>query len=326
MSTDLCAVRRTKRLGIECPLLVPSFSSHGFPAVREFIDALRADIGDLCLISAFDVAHGHAPADFETLADVLVLDSGLYESHSAPVTVDTHLPRAATDEWPRSDYRRFLTAVGPKLPLTNAIVVSYDTYAPLAAQVEAAREDFDNVPDAAHDLLIKPDRRGALVDLDLRGLSLEEFDVFGVTERELGKSAIDRCRGLITLRRALDAAGIAAPIHVFGSIMPAVVTAYFLCGADMFDGLNWLRVGLNDMWAGAPSEFAVAHGFGRLDDREVDLQLWRRNLRFLRHTQAALRAFSSDRDKETLRRELPFASASLDLARAAYASSEGGQP
>jgi hypothetical protein len=320
VSISLYGARRTKRLGIQTPLLVPSFSSRGFPAVREFIEALRKDISDLCLISAFDVARGHVPEDFETFSDVLVLDSGLYESRSAPVTADTQLPSAATDGWTRADYRRFLGAVAPKLPLANTIVVSYDDYGPLPTQLEAAREDFEHVPGVARDILLKPAREGMSLELDLHDLSLDDFDIVGVTERELGRSAFDRCCALIRLRRALDAAGNAAAIHVFGSITPAAVTAYFLCGADVFDGLNWLRVGLSDMWAAAPSEFSVAHGLGHLDDREVDVRLWQRNLRFLRHTQTALRTFSSERDEESLCTRLPFARAPLDLAGSAYAS------
>jgi hypothetical protein len=321
MSNDLHAVRKTARLGIETPLLVPSFSSRGFPGIGEFIEALRPDIGDLCLVSAFDVVNGRVPQSFETLADIVLLDSGLYESSSTAVAVDTHLPHPGWEDWTRTDYRRFLSEVAARLPMTNAIVVSYDTYAPLAAQVEAAHDDFSVLSGVALDFLIKPERQGdTLGDLNPRVPDLAQFDVLGVTERELGRSALARCRALLRLRRALNTASLEIPLHVFGSITPAAVTAYFLCGADVFDGLNWLRVSLDQLWAGAPSEFAVAHGLGHLDDREVELRLWRQNLGALRQTQAALRRFAADGDTEELTRRLPFARASFDLARAAYAA------
>ncbi len=44
-----------------------------------------------------------------------------------------------------------------------------------------------------------------------------------------------------TLRRALDGAGVTTPIHVFGSLDPLSSSLYFLAGAEIFDGLTWLR-------------------------------------------------------------------------------------
>lgn len=316
-------VRRIARFAIETPLLVPSFSSRGFPEVGEIIDMLRVDVSGLCLLSAFDLAHGHVPPDFEALADIVIIDSGVYEALPAAGAIDAYLPPASTCGWTRNDYWAYLTSVGSKLGMTNSIVVSYDTYAPLTEQVENAHVDSRKVPGAAIDFLVKPVADGQLhSQLEFSGLGIEDFDIIGFTERELGNSALERCRTLIRLRRALSAAGLDIPIHVFGSITPAAVTAYFLCGADIFDGLNWLRVGLYDAWAGAPSEFAVAHRLGNLDDTNVLLEFWRRNLRTLQRTQSTLASFAVESDSERLHTMLPFAEASLELATAA-AQAEG---
>lgn len=324
MSTEFCARRRTKTLGIRTPLLVPSFSSRGYPGLAEIIEAIRPEIADACLVSAYDVSSGQCPGDFERLANIVVVDSGLYECGDAPVAVDAHLPRPTGSEWQRDAYRRFIRGLGDRWASTNALLVSYDTYASFEEQVLHARDDFKGIDGVATALLLKPEEPGHCYDhfLGVDG-RFEMFDVVGVTERELGSSALARCRAVIQLRTALTHGGHSKPIHVFGSITPAAVTAYFLCGADVFDGLNWLRASFDLAWAGAPSEFAVAHGMIATDDRDVLLELWRRNLRVLRRTQAALARFAEEGDVERLISTLPFAKASLELAKTAIDAERG---
>jgi hypothetical protein len=43
------------------------------------------------------------------------------------------------------------------------------------------------------------------------------------------------------LRLALDRTGITAPLHIFGSLDPVTSCLYFISGAEVFDGLTWLR-------------------------------------------------------------------------------------
>jgi hypothetical protein len=43
------------------------------------------------------------------------------------------------------------------------------------------------------------------------------------------------------LRRLLDERGVDVPIHVFGSLDTLYTPLYFLAGAEIFDGLTWLR-------------------------------------------------------------------------------------
>lgn len=72
---------------------------------------------------------------------------------------------------------------------------------------------------------------------------LADFDLIGLTEKELGASPLERCRAVLSLRETLHRRGHQTPIHIFGCLDPATVLAYFLCGADVFDGLSWLRFG-----------------------------------------------------------------------------------
>jgi hypothetical protein len=39
----------------------------------------------------------------------------------------------------------------------------------------------------------------------------------------------------------MDEAEIKAPIHIFGSLDPITSVLYFIAGAEIFDGLTWVR-------------------------------------------------------------------------------------
>jgi len=54
---------------------------------------------------------------------------------------------------------------------------------------------------------------------------------------------LDKLRNLVTLRRRLTDAGVDVPIHLFGSLDPVMSPLYFAAGAEIFDGLSWLRYG-----------------------------------------------------------------------------------
>src|SRR5258708_36143406 len=61
------------------PLLVPSFSSKGFPEVDRLIKSSAEIITDTCLVSAYDISYGLIP-DNLSFAEFLFLDSGGYDS------------------------------------------------------------------------------------------------------------------------------------------------------------------------------------------------------------------------------------------------------
>jgi hypothetical protein len=82
-----------------------------------------------------------------------------------------------------------------------------------------------------------------IADLSAGRGELEPFDVIGVTETELGDSLLDRARAIREMRETLDDGGIDAPIHVFGVLDPLLVAFYFMAGAELFDGLTWIRYG-----------------------------------------------------------------------------------
>ncbi len=285
--------RSIRRFGVRTPLVVPSFSSRGFTDVGEFFPHMKADLYGVCLLSTFDIATGRIPADYANVADVVVLDSGVYETTEAMVAADQHHQAAIKGRWSRPDYRSFLKTIGPEV---NAVVVSFDTYGSVAEQVTMALDDFAAAPAAATDLLLKPRHPDLLLDVgtissDLGALS--PFDVVGVTERELGDSLVTRCKGILALRAGLRAVQLDSPIHVFGTITPGAMLAYFCCGADIFDGLNWLRYDYGRAGLACISEPWYEDPLWEEPDSLRHVATWRRNLSRLHRIQEAMRAVAN---------------------------------
>lgn len=317
--------RAIRQVGMETPLLVPSFSSRGFPQVAGLYRNLRHDLYGVCLVSAFDVSTRRLDVELADVADLVLLDSGVYETKPIAVAADGYDPAPSDSAWVRNSYRDYLRAVGPN---ANVLAVSFDHYGPIERQIELACEDFTYAPSAASDFLVKPISTDALLDARCvaeRAGTFSGFQVLGVTERELGDSLLDRCRTLIVLRDALAEAGGSTPIHVFGTITPGAVLSYFFCGADIFDGLNWLRFVYDGPELRPISEAALDDGEWEQPDELRFLRHSRRNLRVLRQLQDAMRSYCLSGDLGALVSAFPVAEAASRVAAAAGSRFAGGR-
>jgi hypothetical protein len=118
-------------------------------------------------------------------------------------------------------------------------------------QVSFARRCFKNF-DHLHLFLIKPETpdqtllNEALSSAIANAAQLGSFDLIGVTEKELGRSTLDRMVQIARLRSAMDEADVKIPIHVFGALDPISVCLYYIAGAEVFDGLTWIRYGYDN--------------------------------------------------------------------------------
>ncbi len=101
-----------------------------------------------------------------------------------------------------------------------------------------------------NDLLIKPIEGKQLLDIqDIQPhvyALKEKADIIGFTEKEIGYSILDRMIFISKVRKALDHAEVDIPIHIFGSLDPISTILYFLAGAELFDGLTWLKYGYHE--------------------------------------------------------------------------------
>lgn len=244
---------------VETPLLVPSFSSKGFsfkkkqskddPDVSEVVDALEFSkefLTESILISAYDIYHQHITfKEQDIFTEVTFIDSGGYETGAGFDMATTTKYNYDLKQWDKIQLEEVLS-VWPKHK--SAIVVSYDhgnRKIPLIKQIANAEALFSKFPEMANDFLIKPEttqQKYIQIDHVIRSIKkLAFFNIIGVTEKELGYSILQRMQNIAKIRIALDKKHNPAPIHIFGSLDPITSILYFLAGAEIFDGLTWLK-------------------------------------------------------------------------------------
>ena len=312
-------VRRIHKLEVGTPLIAPSFSSRGFPYISDIWEEFRYKLYGVCLVSAFDVAGGRIPADVTDMVNIVILDSGLYETNEGWIeSGDRHTPSSAT-KWTRKQHHETVKSIGEG---GNAMLVNFDHVGALEDQIERASEDFSLALHAASDFLVKPTDATEWVNIPKLSQHLEalkQFDAIGITARELGGSFLKRCSSIVSLRDLLNDAGLDTPIHVFGAINPYEVLAYFFGGADIFDGLSWLRLTFRSDGSVPIDESALEDMKWNLPEANLHSEEWTNNLRFLYRLQEALQEYAFNGKFESLVEEFPVARRAARIAEIAGA-------
>jgi len=238
---------------IETPILVPSFSSKGFSFnkknVSEATTALKVSkefLTECLLVSAYDLYHKHIPYSEEYICtEITFIDSGGYETSEIYDLSATAKYSYPTKKWALDKYEEILE----RWPKQKAgIIVSYDhglERQSIEVQIESAKELFSKHSTFLNDFLIKPESDTKLfIEMDKVLANVDQmssFSIIGLTEKELGYSILQRMQHIYKIRKALDDVNIPSPIHIFGSLDPVTSILYFLAGAEIFDGLTWLK-------------------------------------------------------------------------------------
>ncbi|MBN8599346.1 MAG: hypothetical protein J0L78_16870 [Planctomycetes bacterium] len=259
-------------VSLNLPLLIPSFTSKGFSYEmrgerRQY--EVAGDVSDFpsraaesILVSAYDLHFQHL--DLERVdksvqtadnalkaAEIVVLDSGGYELDSH---MDSCEPRTALHSPPdarftEQDYRKIVggLAADPKMP--PLCIASFDhgyKGKSVEEQIASAKGLFVDYPNSISSFILKPatptDQYVNIAALSPKQMSsMRSFNVIGATADELGKDLKTRLQQIARLRTALNEQGIDAPIHVWGGLDPVVTPLYCFAGAELFDGVSWLR-------------------------------------------------------------------------------------
>lgn len=257
---------------IDLPLLVPAFSSKGFALrgtgngkKRRFYSEVAYELDEFAkrqqrsvLVSAFDIFHGrfHAPElprftpqRYLRNSALVFLDSGGYELSDDFDSSEPRIFPHQASTFTKDDYLAVLEAFAkPKTP-PPLVIANYDHSnigKPIAEQIREARELFRQYPSFATDFILKPWKRDQshidpadLSDNDIGDLA--GFDIIGVAEKDLSRNLFEKIRRIATLRRRLDQQQIATPIHIWGGLEPLATPLFFFAGAEIFDGISWLR-------------------------------------------------------------------------------------
>lgn len=281
------------------PLLVPSFSSKGFPKIGKIFQYMSEFIDGEALVSSYDIYHKKIKGPFD-YPSLVFLDSGGYEAAKDTDLSDTqeneHIPKTWCREW----HEEVLKSWDQKVP---TVVVSYDhpdDRKPIVDQIEQAKEMAMPGGKVLREILIKPETKTQIIiqiDNVIDNVhALADFDVIGVTEKEMGTDLFSRMTNIARLRKALRAAGLRIPIHVFGSLDTISTPFYFVAGADIFDGLTWLRYAYLDGLTLYRQNFGVlALGF-QTKTKMIDAQCWTKNYYYIKDLELEMRRFLNEGD------------------------------
>lgn len=314
----MLAKRRIIRLGsateLKTPLLLPSFSSKGFPRVQKIIKTCEEYISEEVLVSAYDISYGALKPDFD-FASTIFLDSGGYEASKDADLSEIYEGDHITNEWSPEKYSEVVqnwTCTSP------TVFVSFDHprfRTDTREQIERARKLVLPHGEHSRSFLLKPESADA-VRLHLDRITphlarLKDFTMIGITEKEIGNSILSRMMNVARLRKALDRHHPDMPIHVFGSLDTISTYLFFLAGADIFDGLTWLR------YAFSEGDTIYRHSFGALklpinvNSDIVEGRCWSNNYQYMQQMRLNMVKFVNDQNFEHFGKH-------HDLIRSAY--------
>ena len=227
------------RFSTETPIIVPSFSSNitffeNKIKLQELYDNIKESTPYTSLISAYDLFHGKLRYDSIFYSDLTFIDSGNYEYlNQGKEKLDWNLDL-------------YIKALDKLEPTSTICIINFDKYVSYKEQLLIGNQIFSRYPDALKDFLLKPennpkDINELIWNFEKLKNNIEEignYDIIGITEKDLGFTLYERCQNLICLRCLL---GSEKPIHIFGCDDPQSVLLYNLLGADIFDGTSWTR-------------------------------------------------------------------------------------
>lgn len=314
---------------IDLPRLVPAFSSKGFPFLNTVkakprtdckppkhprarkkaapqrkisettlaLELVGASIKDSILVSAYDLHHRHLrrPERFFREKELVFIDSGGYElspGFDQTEPVDWGTPKKT---FSCGNYQEVLARLPANLPFA---ITNYDWGArekPLVDQILAGQRLFRKFPNILKDFIVKPVGNHRYIDVDEIVRHIKKFlafDILGITEKELGHDLMERLKAVAKLRLAMDRENVTIPIHVWGGLDPLLTPLYFFAGAEIFDGISWLRYAYIEGVAVYRDSYSVlVEGIENPLDHAQTLTLIH-NLGFLRKLGIAFRDFA----------------------------------
>lgn len=299
---------------IDMPRLVPSFSSKGFPFVlnkrlkrktSEVNDALEVTgpiINDSILVSAYDIFHKYVvrPERFYGNKELVIIDSGGYElSVDFDSTEPKQDPYASDKDYRLESYEQVLSILPKSHPIAITNFDHESIGKDIETQIQSAQVIFNQYPDFLHDFIIRPSGRKRFVNTDEVIFHIEKmrrFHIIGVTEKELGGTILDKLVNIANLRTAMNKKGMDVPIHVWGGLDPVTSPLYFCAGAEIFDGVSWLRYGyFNDAAIPRDSYTALDLGIQTSWSKSQTMRL-AKNLSYLEALTIRMRSFV-DKDR-----------------------------
>lgn len=297
---------------VETPLLVPSFSGKGFEMqkngksmIAKVIAATSTMLTDAMLVSAYDLHYRHIehPSRLGSIPGITFVDSGGYEISDDQDLSSVRIHNPVKHAWTEELLRSVLKSWPKRLA---AVFVSYDNpnekRPSISEQLSRSLDLFSEHRDHLTTFLVKPEKKGHKLTKNIPQLLseadvLSSYSVIGLTEKELGGNTLERMVNIAKIRLGLDEARVTTPLHIFGALDPLSACLYFLSGAEIFDGLTWLRYAYDDS-----GSCVYKRNFGVVDigvnasDLQVEERVIGHNILYLQRLQRGMRDFLVDSD------------------------------
>jgi len=310
---------------IDLPRLVPAFSSKGFPFLKSNTSGTRSSkkkgvpsgkknsnkelseaslalelvgdfIRDSILVSAYDIFHSHLrkPERYFKNKEMVFIDSGGYElGPDFDSTEPIHL-LTPTKKFTLENYTEVLRDLSEEFPFAVANFDYGTKQKPLLDQILAGQKLFGKFPALLTDFIIKPVGGQQYLDVDdiIRHIKkFQAFSILGIAEKDLGKDLAQKLKFVAKLRLAMDREEVAIPIHLWGGLDPIFTPLYFFAGAEIFDGISWLRYAYIDGVATYRDCYNVLSGGIETPMDHVRALTLSHNLEFLRSQSTNFREF-----------------------------------
>lgn len=301
---------------VTTPLLIPSFSSKGFSMskksgkseISEILETAGEFLTEVFLISAYDIFYKHLPhpSDFSCTPEMIFVDSGGYEISTDCDYSSVIDPLSYPKPWKTAYLEQVFDNWPDQVP---AVFVNYDhpnDRKTFADQVVDAQRLFQRRRQHLTLLLLKPETKAQITlnntikSAVANAEELGKFDIVGMTEKELGRTMLDRMAVITKLRLAMDDAGVKNPIHIFGALDPLSVCLYYIAGAEIFDGLTWLRYAYNNGLCIYTHNLGVVKYGLHVPDNLVRSRALAENIYALQWLQQRLREFETTRSFDKL--------------------------
>ncbi len=245
------------------------------------------------LVSLYDLRYHLSSSDlssvWETQLTVRFLDSGRYEVEG-PTDARSGEKLLGQHPWTEDLY----VESAKSNARAGDIVVSYDDRSlSLVDQIKQSLTLFERigVQDIKRDLLIHPNGASPDTLSEVIADLAPDIDIVGLTEKDIGFPWFIAASYIRQLRARLDAVlGRYVPIHIFGCFDPQTLPHLFFSGADIFDGLSWMRYYFHNGHAFYDKEFEYDTPPEKLlDPKEAIRSLLGHNVEELERLRADLR-------------------------------------
>ncbi|MFJ8518990.1 hypothetical protein [Lysinibacillus xylanilyticus] len=315
----LCKERLIEGANIRTPLLIPSFSSKGIENSRHIFNMLKPYITDVTLFSAYDLYYDFFDKSQIYETEILFIDSGGYEAGLNTDLSENRMSFYFPEKWKEEFY---LDEIQTLKKINNLILVNYDyPNTSIEQQIDKANAIFSRFPEYHSDFLIKSESENGMLNVKslLSNLNLcSRFSILGFTEKELGNSVYERCKNLYLIRKEMNKLGLDKPIHIFGCLDPLNIIIYFLCGADIFDGLSWLRFGFKYNQPIYINSYAISEGKWKYSNEEIKVMTFFGNLNCLKELTEKMQQYANEKDLSVFNLDEQFEKEIIEILNLLY--------